>query len=328
MRFQKRTTWIMTGLAVLMVAGWMRYSRLNREADSRLAEATAQSAKFATAEAAWKDRLAQARSARDHEHLATAANTDSAPNSSAGKRRSRGVGSTQLFGAFLQDSRLTARFLAAHKASLGALYGPFLRSRGLSADQAAALTDLIAQREAQALDIASASPAVATALERSRWRGISLDPFMALSPGLADAIDTATGGTDGLAGQELLRQNDETFQAGAAVILGVDGLQALQNYERALPVQPVVTRLAGALASGTDALTEPQIDQLTAVFAGASSSYQKGQAASQANLDWTQALGQAAGVLTPAQLEMLRTTNSAIIASLQFNAVLAQAAGK
>jgi hypothetical protein len=327
MRFPKPSVVIVTGLATLLVVGWIRFSIMNRQADSRLAEITAQSADLANAQAKWTDRIAQKRLARDHEQSPTPANADSAPVPAASKPKSRGMSSTQYFETFLKDSGLTARLLAAQKASLPALYGPFFRWRSLSAVQTAALTDLIAQREAQALDIASASPAVATAIERYRWRGTP-DPFNVLSLGLADTIDTAAGGSDAQAGQELLRQNDETFQTAAAKFLGADGQQALHDYERSLPVQHIVTHLAGALASGEDALTEPQMNQLTTILASASSSYQKGQVASEGQIDWTQASRQAAGALTPAQFEMLKATNAGIIANLQFNAVFAQAAGK
>ena len=133
---------------------------------------------------------------------------------------------------------------------------------------------------------------------------------------------------DGQAGQELLRQNDETFRTGAAQILGADGLQALQDYERALPVQPIVTDLAGALASGTNAMTEAQTDQLTALLASLTLNYQKGQEANPGQIDWTQALSQAAAVLTPAQVEMLRANNATVIANDEFNTIFAQAVGR
>ena len=174
MRFRKLAAGIVLGLGILMCIAWVRFSRLNRETEARLAKVTAESAQLAAAQAKWTDRLAQARVAQSSVQPTAAINAGPVKNPPVSKRRSVSISSMVVVETLLKDPKLAARFLTAQKANLAALYGSFFRSRGLSSDQAAALAGLVAQREAQTLDIAAASPRVAAALWQSRWMAIPI----------------------------------------------------------------------------------------------------------------------------------------------------------
>src|SRR6185503_12444478 len=70
-------------------------------------------------------------------------------------------------------------------------------------------------------------------------------------------------------------------------VLGADGAQQLQQYQRTLPARTIVDRLAGAAVLAGVSLTGPQADQLTQAMAEASPAYQDGAGtADVGQVDW------------------------------------------
>ena len=91
------------------------------------------------------------------------------------------------------------------------------------------------------------------------------------------------------------------------VALGDAGFEELRTYERTSGVRKIARNLA-ALATVQDAPFSPlQLEQLVGVFANASAAYRNGGGASASNVDWDAALTEAAAVLSPRQLELIRT---------------------
>jgi hypothetical protein len=94
-------------------------------------------------------------------------------------------------------------------------------------------------------------------------------------------------------------------------LLGEAGHQQLQQFERMLPVQDPVIRLAGATALAGVPLTAQQGQQMTAIVATASGSFQDGGRANYTDVDWTAVDIAARQVLSPEQF-MIFTTQEPI----------------
>lgn len=84
------------------------------------------------------------------------------------------------------------------------------------------------------------------------------------------------------------------------VILGDQGFQQFQDFERIQPLQSIVSD-ASSLSTSVP-LTETQANQLLAILANASSSYQDGGKASPKTVNWDQVMAQAQDVLSAQQI--------------------------
>jgi hypothetical protein len=85
--------------------------------------------------------------------------------------------------------------------------------------------------------------------------------------------------------------------------LGDEGFQQLQNYQRIQPLQGLVNDVSSLSIS--EPLNPQQSAQLLTILANASSSYQGGGKATQLSVDWSQAVPQAQGILSAAQINAL-----------------------
>jgi len=107
-------------------------------------------------------------------------------------------------------------------------------------------------------------------------------------------------------------------------LLGQDGFQQLQDYERALPVEPLVANLAGVLSAGTDALSDIQTQQLTQLLAQSCGFYRGGDTVRLGGIDWEAVLAKAPAFLSPGQISALQTNNAPVIEMRRFSALLRQ----
>lgn len=208
-------------------------------------------------------------------------------------------------GEFMKDPKLQTQYLAARRNTLMARYGPIFRLLGLEPQQIARCEELILAREEQRMDILNAVPGFATNVS---YEGDPLE----MNPLIITARQPAPGAllsADDRAAAQLLQQQDQAFQAAATDLLGTQGYQQLQQYDRTLPAREIVGNVVGALTSTSNPLSPDQANQLTQILADASSEYQQGGAADDlghgnwsAHVDWDQALVQAKQVLSPEQL--------------------------
>jgi hypothetical protein len=211
-----------------------------------------------------------------------------------------------------KEPKLQALYLAAERASLPARYGPFLRPLGLSAEQTAKFDDVQLAAAERALDIKASAEA----------QGLTLD-----DPAVA----------------ALLKQSAQELQSAQADLLGADGVQQLQQYERSLPMRAFVDSLGGALAFTDAPLNAQQANQLLQQLLGASSSYQDGgiaisprlttvysslmasQSLAQEPVDWDSVLPQAQATLSGSQFAMLNAAMQENLTTMQlFNMMMEQ----
>jgi len=300
-------------LVIVVGSAWTNLARLARAKEAQRAALVVQQNRLAHSRTEWERRIAQLRGLQVQAKPAEPAS----PKKPNDQSRTHSVNSRSVETTLLKNPKLAAEFVQMIKGNLPAMFGPFFRARGLGAEQAAQLENLITQREAHLLDIAAASPAVAEALN---WGG-NPDPSQLPSLVLANTLATSGQASQDPAATALLQQNDQAFQSDAAALLGSSGLAALEDYERELPVQTIALRLAGDLAASPDALTEAQASQLTAVLANAASRYPSGHLAEPEEINWNKVMNASGGVLSTAQLEMLRTLNQHAIAHHEFNNV-------
>lgn len=86
-------------------------------------------------------------------------------------------------------------------------------------------------------------------------------------------------------------------------ILGDQGFQQLQYYQRLQPLQNLVSDVSSLSLS--EPISSQQSAQLLTILANANSSYQGGGAATPQAIDWSQAVPQARGILSAAQISAL-----------------------
>jgi RNA polymerase sigma factor (sigma-70 family) len=87
-------------------------------------------------------------------------------------------------------------------------------------------------------------------------------------------------------------------------LLGANGYQRYQDYNRTLPARNLAAQLASAVCL-IDPLTAEQGERLIQIMGDASAAYRAGGAIDRATLDWEITLTRASGVLTPTQLAAL-----------------------
>ena len=122
---------------------------------------------------------------------------------------------------------------------------------------------------------------------------------------LVDIVSTASKQSvplDDSAVAALMNQENDNFTSARVALWGDAGEQQLQYFNRSLPVSGFVTELATVIALTSTPLSGAQADQLTQILANASSSYQSGGPATKETINWSTALGQAQGILSPTQL--------------------------
>jgi hypothetical protein len=195
--------------------------------------------------------------------------------------------------ALARDPKLQALYLASERAALPARYAPFLQAQGLSPDQAATLENAELAAAERSLDIKAAA----------EGQGLASD-----DPGV----------------RALLKQSDDELAAAQTALLGSDGYQQLQQYERTLPVRSYVDVIGGALAFTDAPLSPVQANQLVQQLAAAEAAYQYGgpavspgiaeanlnmlmaeQRLAQAPLDWASVRPQVQTLLSEPQFALL-----------------------
>jgi RNA polymerase sigma factor (sigma-70 family) len=95
----------------------------------------------------------------------------------------------------------------------------------------------------------------------------------------------------------------------ASVLLGMvgpQGVQRFQDYDRALPAQEVANQVAAGSFYSAAPLTAAQADALTHILTNASPAFQQGGTVDLGAVDWTTVLSQAEAQLPPPQLAALR----------------------
>jgi hypothetical protein len=116
---------------------------------------------------------------------------------------------------------------------------------------------------------------------------------------------------------QLLTQETDQFHAEEAELLGVAGFQQLQEDNRTSEPRNWVNGLAGNLYY-SEPLSAQQEDNLVQILANLSPGYQSGGNAHTYEItDWNAALSQAQGVLSPAQLEAMKTVQTTYPAGYQ-----------
>jgi hypothetical protein len=243
-----------------------------------------------------------------------------APPAPLGPRRV--IRSDEASDLLMQKADLQVLYFTAQKASLGSTYGPLFRALKLSPAQMERLEQLILLREQSAFDVGGAVPEVSRSIA-GRRSSLGPDPTT-ISAGEYHASPNPSG--DELSAAQLLKRNADSFHAEAAAVLGDEGFSRLEQFERALPVEPLANAVVGALASGDSPASVEQSDQLLQILAEASVPYQKGKTARQNSIDWKQARSRAAGVLTPAQMTLFQFSVGDLQASKEFHSTLATAA--
>lgn len=93
-------------------------------------------------------------------------------------------------------------------------------------------------------------------------------------------------------------------EEGLKALLGDEGFEQFATYQHTVPARDAATNLASLLASTDSPLSAGQAQQMTTVLANSSPK----QAPSQ--FDWSMVYTSAEGILSPPQLEMLRTMGS------------------
>lgn len=212
--------------------------------------------------------------------------------------------------ALQQNPQLQAAYVAAKRANVATAYGPLFRKLHLSTHDAQALGELIMQREENAFDTAAAVPRVFTAM--AEFNG-DADTRLVINPYDAATYSAGRLPPDSMLPDEktkaaltLLRQGIEDFSASATALLGQDKFNALQEYERTLPLQPEVREFAAVLALASQPLDMAQTEALSQALAQATPSYRRGGDAIPQSIDWDAATKALSSVLSPAQQDALR----------------------
>jgi hypothetical protein len=128
---------------------------------------------------------------------------------------------------------------------------------------------------------------------------------------------------------QLRSQDAEQFQAQEAALLGEEGYRQFQEDSRTSQPRDWVNGLAGNLYA-TEPLSAQQEDSLVQILANTNPQYQSGGNANTGQIrDWDAVFTQAQGVLSPAQLEAMKTMQATFQAGLEAvkEAVALQAQG-
>lgn len=190
--------------------------------------------------------------------------------------RTAGLPPSPWDAALLRDPSYENLWIGSARFRIHGRYAAFIREAGLSAETGNKLMQLLLDRAATEVDINAAGDA----------KGLAHD-----DPDLERMRDDA----------------EKQLSAGEAALLSPAQLRELADYGRTLQAQQAVQIFAGRSVVAGMPLTLQQTDELTVWLANASSSYQQGGNATFDTVDWSQALAEAASIITPQQLRLLRT---------------------
>ena len=104
-------------------------------------------------------------------------------------------------------------------------------------------------------------------------------------------------------------------------ILGDQGAQQIQDFNRAFPALGVVNDIATKAGLASEPISSEQATQLNRIITANSAAYAEGKTVSVNAVDWTAAQSQAVAILSPGQAQAARR----VIAVLQYQAALQQA---
>ena len=107
----------------------------------------------------------------------------------------------------------------------------------------------------------------------------------------------------------LRQQQENKLTAAQRALMGESGYHQLQQFGRVQPLVGLAREVASLVANTSEPLTASQHEQLLYIMANASGKYQAGGNANATSIDWSQAMPQAARILSPAQLVALRASS-------------------
>jgi hypothetical protein len=210
-----------------------------------------------------------------------------------------------------RDPKLQAMFLRSERVAIPLRYASFVAAQGLAPNQARSLEDAVMAATERSLDIKSTAEA----------QGLSqTDP----------AVST------------ILNQSEQNLKNTVNAILGDDGYEKLQDYQRTLPTRDFVNTLAGELAFSDSPLTGEQADLLVSELAAANASYQNGGVAvsprfndymepmatkslAQDPIAWDLVESQVQGQLSETQFELLKSAMQDTTSTIQLYNMMQQA---
>lgn len=167
------------------------------------------------------------------------------------------------------NPRVLNLWIASRRSLIQRQYGLLMQSLQLAPAQRERFKDIMAAEVARGTDIAVAAQAKGLARDDPLIKSLYADSRTQTESGLRD-------------------------------LLGQTGFRAYQEFERSLPVRGFVDGFAMQVAS-TEPLTLRQTEQLAAALIAANSSFQKGERADPATVDWAAVDAAAQQFLSPAQ---------------------------
>jgi hypothetical protein len=174
---------------------------------------------------------------------------------------------------WLEDPKAQVLHLAHERATLAVSYGPFFQAQRLSSGQIERLSDLIVRSRAYQHDLSE--------LHRLKGRDFN-EP-------------------------EMLAQRDRDkaeIEAGMTAVLGEAGYALLKDYVRSLEVRVHIGDFAGAAAVEGIPINRETADALVELLASSTPLYSLGGKAERSRIDWKKVEGDAAKLLTPAQMKL------------------------
>ena len=111
---------------------------------------------------------------------------------------------------------------------------------------------------------------------------------------------------------ELIAREFDQYRDAQRAFLGEDGFEKLKQFARLIPVTKFVQQLATSVALSSAPLSSQQGDELSQVFANASSSYRAGGSATESTVDWGIVMASARPILDPAQFAALQDQRAAV----------------
>jgi hypothetical protein len=183
-----------------------------------------------------------------------------------------------LYVVLESDPKLLDLYLKNFKANLRNRFGWVYQKVGLTADQIDKLEDLDTSHEQENVDLRAAAAA----------QGLPMS-----DPGIV----------------AMHQQTNQQFQAAVVAAIGAPASQQIAQYASSAPsdgVQALINDLASDIALSPTPMTYAEIGQLGPILMANHTA----NGAGLASFDWDKVTAQAAGVLSPAQLQALQTRAS------------------
>jgi hypothetical protein len=195
-----------------------------------------------------------------------------------------------------RDPAVQARQLQTARDKMTAEYSPLFRELGFTSAQTQAFLDAAVQRREQMMDLSA-------------------------------VVIAQNLGFDDPAIRRLFNQMDTDFKVELRARLSAENYSRAMEYERALPMRPLVSGFVGTAAVQGVALTGEQSEQLVQAIAEGDRGYRAGGPANNMDVDWEAVDAKAATILSPAQLDLFQHAESAGQGrySYRFNRLLNQA---